>query len=105
MAEPKRTEIGPLLTAADLAKLLGISRTTAYELMGRIPFHVRIGLGKRQRLRLPRSAFDRWLKAGGDKPDFGTRAKFGAVPMRRTSKRWETARAIVFEFYQVVDRG
>jgi hypothetical protein len=63
----KAREGEALLTAADLAELLNVARSTAYELMGRIPFHVRIGLGKRQQLRLPRWAYDRWEKAGGDK--------------------------------------
>ena len=67
VGEPKRAELEPMLTPEDLAALLGVSRTTAYETMGRIPFHVRIGLGKRQRLRLPRWAYDRWVKDGGDK--------------------------------------
>lgn len=67
-SEAKRsTEQERLLTADDIGEILGVSRSAAYELLARIPFHVRIGLGKRQQLRLPRWALDRWIKDGGDK--------------------------------------
>jgi excisionase family DNA binding protein len=51
-----------LLTAADVAERLQISRSAAYELIARLHPHVRIG----KLLRLPESTLERFLAQEGD---------------------------------------
>jgi predicted DNA-binding transcriptional regulator AlpA len=59
-----------LLTASQISRLAGLSRSAAYELMSRVPGKVRIG----RSVRVPRAALTLYLETGGDpcptKPTF-----------------------------------
>jgi excisionase family DNA binding protein len=48
----------PFLTAAEVARSLGVSRTTAYRLMREMG-RVRVG----RVVRVPRTSFERWIEA------------------------------------------
>jgi excisionase family DNA binding protein len=48
----------PFLTAAEVARSLGVSRTTAYRLMREMG-RVRVG----RVVRVPRASFERWIDA------------------------------------------
>lgn len=53
------------ISVAEMANLLGISRTTAYELIGRDDFpSTRLG----KRVVIPLDALKEWLERGGTEP-------------------------------------
>ena len=55
-----------MLTAEDVARVLSVSRATAYKLLKRIPGVVRIGTGRRACLRISAENLKNFCERGGD---------------------------------------
>jgi hypothetical protein len=61
--EAARREV--LLGAEEVAERCGISVDLARDVMARLP-HVRIGMGKRQLVKIRERVLERWIERGGD---------------------------------------
>lgn len=55
------------ITVAEVAQRLGLSRSTSYDLVRRLPPGTRVRVG--QLVRIDAEALEQWIKAGGDLED------------------------------------
>lgn len=80
-----RAAAGQLLSTLEVAARLGVSEANARRIMRRLDL-VRVGLGRRQLLKVRADEIERWVKAGGDLNGGARRRRESASP--KPSPSW-----------------